>query len=179
MHGDCYITVIIANCDLRCHKQAHVPRGEDQCLGSGSRRHVHRPPGVRPDRLTSVEVRQRWMGKSIDWSESFNLYVKHKVPIPLLKTFKNLPKSKILLDLNNIFYSIFLSINSIIHLYFILKLSHLPGSWWQSGGSPFKPHLRTPRISQLWGPLDEGTHFVRQSKTDQQDQWQWTGGQFI
>lgn len=49
------------------------------------------------------------------------------------------------------------------------------GAGWETRATKPQLRLHPPRFSQLWGPLDESRHFLQQSQTYQQAQWEWAG----
>lgn len=49
------------------------------------------------------------------------------------------------------------------------------GASWETRAAEPQLCLHPPRLSQLWGPLDESCHFLQQSQTYQQAQWEWAG----
>lgn len=61
--------------DSNEERSSDVSSREDFCDRSRSRRYVHCASGVRPDRLTSVEIRQWWMGKLREKKLEMNMII--------------------------------------------------------------------------------------------------------
>lgn len=49
------------------------------------------------------------------------------------------------------------------------------GAGWETRATKPQLCVHPPRLSQLRGPLDESCHFLQQSQTYQQAQWEWAG----